>query len=588
MTKPLVSVILHSEHDVVTARQRARDTAALLGFDGQDQTRIATAVSEIARNAVTYARRGRAEFGLEENDGRPSLEVIIADEGPGIADLQSVLDGRYHSPTGMGLGILGARRLMDDFEIQSSAAGTRVLLRKYVPRGAEEPSPDKLARIAEAARRTPRDLLDELRLENQELLHAMEELRRRQEELNRLNTELEETNRGVVALYAELDERAEQLKRADQIKSRFLRHVSHEFRTPLTSIVGLTRFLLSQSDGPLAPEQQKQVTFVRKSAESLLELVNDLLDLARVEAGKTEVRPSRVQVGNLFGTLRGMMKPLLGNDAVSLVFEEPAGIPPLVTDESKLAQILRNFVSNALKFTECGEVRVSARMSEDGGNVIFAVSDTGIGIAPENLERIFLEFEQLENPIQKRVRGTGLGLSLAKKLAELLGGSVTVESTLGRGSTFYAAIPAAVQAAGSRLTNTVLIIDDEEVSRYLLRQSLALPAGQVVEAASGEEGVRRARHELPRAILLDLRMPGMTGFDVLKQLKADEATAAIPVVIVTSRSMTVEERSFLDQNADGILSKDFLTRPDAGEVIRQALSAAGVQLESEPAEAGKA
>jgi CheY-like chemotaxis protein len=307
-----------------------------------------------------------------------------------------------------------------------------------------------------------------------------------------------------------------------------------------------------------------------------------------VEAGKTEVRPVRLQVANLFGTLRGMMKPLLVNDAVNLIFEEPRGIPPLITDESKLAQILRNFVSNALKFTERGEVRVSARLSEDGTNIIFAVCDTGIGIAAEDLERIFHEFEQLDNPIQKRVRGTGLGLPLAKKLAELLGGRVTVESMPGRGSTFYATIPAVVQTPGSTLTNKVLIIDDEEVSRYLLRQSLALPAFQVIEASGGEEGLRRARQELPRAILLDLRMPGMTGFEVLKQLKADQGTAAIPVIIVTSRSMTVEERSFLDQNADGILSKDFLTGPDAGEVIRRVLLAAGVQLESEPAEAGKA
>lgn len=165
---------------------------------------------------------------------------------------------------------------------------------------------------------------------------------------------------------------------------------------------------------------------------------------------------------------------------------------------------------------------------------------------------------------------------------------MTVESALGRGSTFYASIPAVLQGTNAALTNKVLIVDDEEVSRYLLRQSMALPAFQVIEAAGGEEGLRRARQELPRAILLDLRMPGMTGFDVLKQLQADEATAAIPVIIVTSRSMTAEERSFLDQNADGILSKDFLTGPDAGDVIRRALTTAGVQLESEPADAGKA
>ena len=190
-------------------------------------------------------------------------------------------------------------------------------------------------------------------------MRTLDELRQRQEELARLNRELEDTNRGVVALYAELDERADHLRRADEVKTRFLSNMTHEFRTPLNSILALTRLLLDRVDGELTPEQERQVYFIRKSAENLSELVNDLLDLAKVEAGKIVVRPAEFEVRNLFGALRGMLRPLLLNTSVNLVFEEPDGIPPLHTDEGKVSQILRNFISNALKFTEQGEVRVS-------------------------------------------------------------------------------------------------------------------------------------------------------------------------------------------------------------------------------------
>ena len=576
---PVLSVLLHSEHDVVAARQRARDIAALLEFDHQDQTRIGTAVSEIARNAVNYARGGKVEIHVD--GGAPALVIVVSDAGPGIPDMKAVLEGRHESATGLGQGIPGARRLMDEFEIASSGKGTRVVLRKKLPRRAPVPSPERIAELArEIDSQPPRNLFDEIRHENQELLRAMEELRRRQDELNRLNCELEETNRGVVALYAELDDRAEQLKRADETKSRFLSHVSHEFRTPLNSILALSRLLLDQVDGPLAPEQQKQVSFIRQSAESLLEIVNDLLDLARVESGHIEVKPGEVHIASLFGTLRGMMRPLLTNEAVNLVFEDPSGMPPIVTDEAKLAQILRNFVSNALKFTERGEVRVKAAVSPDGASVVFSVADTGIGIPPADRERIFQEFVQIASPLQGKVKGTGLGLSVARKFADILGGSIDVLSEPGAGSTFAVTLPL-VYARGEAAAPArgVLIIDDEEISRYLLRQALGLPAALVFEAVNGVEGVAKARNQAPVAILLDLRMPEMDGFEVLRLLKADPVTRGIPVVIVTSRSVTASERAELEQGAAAVLSKDVLTRPESGATIRTVLSKVGVHLE---------
>jgi signal transduction histidine kinase len=425
MSTTILTLEIRYEQDVVLVRQRARQIAELIGFDAQDQTRIATAVSEIARNAFEYTGGGRVEFRVEGQSPQNVL-ISVRDKGPGIANLHDILDGQYTSITGTGLGILGAQRLMDQFQIESlPGQGTTVLMSKQLSRHAPELTPQRLAKIAdELVRRSPQNPFEEIQQQNQELLRALEELRNREEQLIQLNQELEDTNRGVVALYAELDEKAESLRRANDLKTRFLSNMSHEFRTPLNSIVSLSRLLLDHMDGDLTPEQEKQVTFLQKSAEGLLDLVNDLLDLAKVEAGKITVNPSRFEVSELFATLRGMMRPLLlPNSAVALVFEESIMIPTLYTDEGKVSQILRNFISNALKYTEQGEVRVSAVRAQD--QVIFSVADTGIGIAPEDQERIFEDYVQIDSHLQKRMKGTGLGLPLSYKLAELLGGSLS-------------------------------------------------------------------------------------------------------------------------------------------------------------------
>ncbi|QWV15753.1 sensor histidine kinase [Stutzerimonas zhaodongensis] len=270
------------------------------------------------------------------------------------------------------------------------------------------------------------DLVEQLRSEN-DLLRA----------------ELEETNQGVLALYAELDTQAGQLRQASDLKSRFLSYMSHEFRTPLGSIRSITRLLSDELDGPLSPEQHKQVSFINGAAGELSDMVDDLLDLAKIEAGRITISPAWFDMLDLFAALRGMFRPIVDANAVDLIFEEPRDMPRLYTDDKKLAQILRNFISNALKFTQNGEVRISA-CAEDEGEVRFAVTDTGIGI-PEDLHgNLFEDFVQIDTPLQKRLRGTGLGLSLCKRFAELLGGRVGVDSKPGVGSTFYVVIPVSV------------------------------------------------------------------------------------------------------------------------------------------------
>ena len=699
MSRALITVAIKHEDDVVGARQRARQIAALLGFDVTEQTRIATAVSEIARNAFVYAGGGRVEFAIEGATAPQLLLIGVSDKGKGIASLSEVLGGRYQSATGMGLGIVGARRLMDQFDIQSTAKGTTVSLKKMLPRRSRLLGPADLARIAERLASDPLVRpIDEVRLQNQELLRTLEELTSRQQELVRLNRELEDTNRGVVALYAELDERADHLRRADEIKTRFLSNMTHEFRTPVNSILALATLLSERLGTP--PDQKDEVYYIRQAGQQLSDIVNDLLDIAKVEAGKIDVRPAAFEVAGLFGALRGMLRPLLVNQSLSLIFEEPDGIPPLHTDESKVSQVLRNFISNALKYTERGHVRVTADLTADRTSVEFRVADTGIGIPERDLSRIFDEFVQIENPLQRRVKGTGLGLPLSKRLAELLGGTVSVDSTLGVGSTFTLTVPLIyrppVEAAeahidplppgavgvlvvedsdedvllceraleGSRysllrvrstagadrvLTTVtpgaiildihlhgddawgylaqlkrnpstalipvivlttiddrrkglalgadaysvkpvdarwllrtldtltakrrsvrVLTVEDEEATRFIIRQMLNDREHEVIEAATGGDGLSRAKDQSPDVILLDLRLTDMAGFDVFDRLRGDPTTSRVPVVVITSQRLTDDDLKRLSA-ADSVLSKAALTRESLRTAIAHAL-----------------
>jgi signal transduction histidine kinase len=430
------------EQDVVQARRQARELGGILGLDPQDQSRIATAVSEIARNAFEYAGGGTVEFFLDSAESPRMLLVRISDRGPGIKDLEAVLSGRYQSATGMGLGIVGARRLTDLFELTSSPAeGTRVLFGKRLPRRTIPPASLSISHITSRLSRSRHaDLVYEVREQNQELLRTLDQAQHRQLEIERLNRELEETNRGVVALYMELDERAQDLGRSADLKSRVLSDISHEVRTPLNAIINVTRLLLDRLDGDLTSEQERQVRMIRDSAKTVTDLVNDLLELARMEAGKTVARVVTFSAADVLAALRGMFRPLVTSDAVALVLDDVSNLPLLETDEGKLGQVLRNLISNALKFTEQGEIRVSAEL-RGSDSIAFSVSDTGIGIAEQDKERIFQEFLQIENPLQRRAHGTGLGLPLSRKLVAFLGGELLLQSRVGQGSTFTAIIP---------------------------------------------------------------------------------------------------------------------------------------------------
>lgn len=701
---PMTRLSLRTERDVVQARQRAREMAAELGLDNQDQIRFATATSEIARNAFRYASNGEVAFSIVLSP-RQSFEVTVTDSGKGIPHLDEVLNGRYRSITGLGMGIIGTKRLMDEFAIETSDSGTTVRMAKHLPllkstwteRAARE-----LNRNIEG--RAPKNPYQEIEQQNQELLKTLQELRSRQEELELLNRELEDTNRGVVALYAELDERADYLRRASELKTKFLSNVSHEFRTPLNSIISLARLLMDRIDGDLTAEQMKQIRYIESSARDLQEMVNDLLDLAKVEAGKIRIRPKRFEVHELFSALKGMLKPLLAdNTSVNLIFEDAPDLPELRTDEGKISQILRNLISNAIKFTPEGTVTVSVRMA-DSETVEFRVADTGIGIAPEHHDTIFKEFSQVENPLQERYRGTGLGLPLCRNLATLLGGTIWLNSELGKGSEFFVRIPAVyvgeaitsevedappapdfhrapvlileddletahlisaflresefqpilastlaqaevwtarhspaaivadvyfgddpswslldrlrekwpklpwistsvfdetaaanrwgadiflakplekevLLAELRRLTSltgirNILLVDDNEVARYILRDLLDFPWLNIHEVSSGSQALSSIAKNLPDGVILDLLMPDMSGFDILRHLRKEPSTADLPVLIYTSKVLSESEKAELESlNAPVIRKEDVSSRLSAKPFLSWTISA---------------
>ncbi|EYF06822.1 hybrid sensor histidine kinase/response regulator [Chondromyces apiculatus] len=390
------------------------------------------------------------------------------------------------------------------------------------------------------------------------------ELLRRHEELLRLGRELDDSNRGVVALHAELDEKQDSLRRASEVKARMVANVSHEFRTPLNSILGLSRLLLDRTDGELNEEQDKQLKFIRRAAETLSELVNDLLDLSKMEAGKVGLRIAKFDASDIFVALRGMLRPL-APEGVQLVIEDASALPKLDTDESKVAQVLRNFLSNALKFTERGEVRLRAHEGPSD-TIVFSVADTGIGIAPEDQHHVFEEFIQIDSPLQRKVKGTGLGLALCVKIGETLGGSVSLQSTVGKGSTFSLIIPRVhpeakaldeMVARSERLDPTrapVLVVEDDRQTLFLYEKYLEGSGFQVVPARSIEDARRAMERVRPSAVVLDIMLEGETSWNFLEELKANEATRDIPALVVTVTNREEKARAL---GADEFCVKPF-------------------------------
>jgi signal transduction histidine kinase/CheY-like chemotaxis protein len=538
MTSELARLDVRDVTGVYAARQVGRGLAAGLCLDRQDQIRVATALSEISRSAVTAGLTAVIAFGV--NDVDLVLSVTLDGEPP--AD-----------------GVAAAARLMD----QVDTDGRAVRMTKRRPPDAQ---PDLELVREQLAAVLPRSAMEELRRQNQDLIAALEDLKQQKDQLvllnselaetndgvmalySELSSELEQTNRGVVALYAELDEKSDRLRAASESKDRFWANVSHELRTPLNSIIGLTRLLAEPVPGSaLDPERRYQVDLIKTSAGTLLSLVKDLLDVAKAESGRLHTDPAQVNLHALFGRLRGLARPMAEGKPIEVVVDD-AGVPEaILTDEVALTSILRNLLSNGIKYTDRGEVRLSARVV--GPRLELTVVDTGIGIPAGLYEHVFEEFYQVPGI---RRGGTGLGLPYARRLARILGGDLALSSEPGAGTSVVLDLP-----NQTPVLRTVVVADDDASFRQLLKGLLTGMADRVIEAEDGEQALAVLNGNHADLVLADLRMPGVDGGTLLSRLPA-----SIPAILVTGAEVPLPAR------ASAMLRKDELTRERLEFTIR--------------------
>ncbi|WP_119460029.1 response regulator [Rhodospirillaceae bacterium SYSU D60014] len=379
-------------------------------------------------------------------------------------------------------------------------------------------------------------------------------------------TELKTRQAQLSELVASLAEARDEAMQATQAKSQFLANMSHELRTPLNAVIGIAEMLLEDAVDMGQDDLIEPLQRISRAGKHLLDLINDILDLSKIEAGKLELHPENLDVGTLIQEAAATVQPLAERNGNRLVIRCQDDIDGMYADLTRVRQIVLNLLSNACKFTENGSVTLEASrsMSETGDWITIAVSDTGIGMTDEHLGRLFQEFTQADSTTTRKYGGTGLGLVITRHLCQRMGGAIDVASRPGAGSTFTVRLPArqetqpatlsdavasahaeAVRAGGDKISgeagrrNTVLVIDDDATVRHLMQRFLVKEGFDVLTAKDGEEGLRLARAVNPTIITLDVLMPGMDGWRVIQEIKSDPQLAGIPVVMVT----IVDERN---------------------------------------------
>lgn len=423
----LITVAINAELDVVASRQRARQIAAMCGFRSQDQVKISTAVSELARNVFEYAGTGRVEFAVVEDTAPQILVIRVEDEGPGIDNLDILLAGGYRSPTGMGLGILGARRLMEECDITTAkGVGTIVLLKKSLPADAPLITPATIGRFgAQLAALPTNAMLSEVKQQNRELVDALAALQERQDELMALTLSLESTNQSMAQLNARLDEKALRLENADRRKDEFLAILSHELRGPL-SATGMAAQLLDVP--PVTEARAGQLgQVITRQVSHMARLVEDLLDVSRVSRGLVVLDKTPVDFCVIVRNAIEQVAPMLESKSHKLVLLLPS-VPCMIPgDRTRLVQVVANLVGNAARYTpEDGHITVC--LEADEGALTLTVEDDGIGLSPALLPYLFDLYVQAERSSSREKGGLGLGLALVKSLVEAHGGEVSAAS----------------------------------------------------------------------------------------------------------------------------------------------------------------
>jgi len=407
------------------------------------------------------------------------------------------------------------------------------------------------------------------------------ELQRRQleqvEAMNRvLERKVEERTQELTAANRKLEESNVQLQTTNRMKSQFLANMSHELRTPLNAIIGFSELLVADDRRALDPEQHEYLRDILSSGRHLLGLINDLLDLSKIEAGKMQLNYEPFHIEDVIESALVMIKPVAAGKRIEVSMSIEAELPALSADPAKVQQILHNLLSNAVKFTpEDGQVGVEARL-EDGAMAV-TISDTGIGIAEEDREKIFSEFLQLDGSYARKYQGTGLGLALVKRFVELHSGRVRLESAPGRGSRFTFVLPlheSLAEPAGpadpvladgaaaqdvceptASSARTILVVEDNPLNAKLVRRVLQDRGHRIVEARSGLEAMEKARAARPDLILMDLQLPDMDGLDATRSLKADPLTRLIPTVALTAHAMKGDDERARHAGCCGYIAK---------------------------------
>ena len=399
---------------------------------------------------------------------------------------------------------------------------------------------------------------------SEELAENNQELKAQQEELQAQGTELLKQTEELQAQNEELEQQRLAVEEATRLKSQFLSNMSHELRTPLNSVMALSRVLMMQAGDKLSEEESGYLEIIQRNGKNLLALINDILDLSKIEAGRMDLNPRSFALGHTLENIVESILPLAREKQIELIHEIPSDIPAIESDEIRVSQILQNLISNAVKFTDSGTVSVSVHTDQE--KIFVRVEDTGIGIEESDLPYIFDEFRQVDGSSARRHEGTGLGLTIAHKAARMLGGDLSAESTPGEGSAFTLELPLiwkgrpytheTVELSAPSVLKpkqkTILVVDDEPEMAKMITGYLEQEGYNTVAATSGKQALQVAARMQPFAITLDILMPEMDGWEVLQGLKSSPATRDIPVIVV---SVTEDRETGFALGAVGSVTK---------------------------------
>lgn len=616
-------IALASDEDVLLLRRRIKQLLRLAGIKENESTKFVTAVSEVARNALQYAKGGMAKINIINNAHSDSfIRTAISDEGPGIKDLDLILEGRYESKTGMGKGLRGASRLSDDFEIETSDVGTKVVLYKNIGFVTLERINDWAANNSFEA---SIDSLDEFKRQNRELMQALETA-------DTLRIALEDANRH---------------------RSNFLATMSHEIRTPMNAIVGITNIM---GRSKLSQEQHRLIDALRDAGESLLTIINDVLDLSKIDAGKLEVERTPFNPVQTAHMAVGLLIPGAEEKNISLkLLVDPESPETIIGDQMRFRQILLNLIGNSIKYSHNGEILVYLTRNPWNGSFRCCVCDTGIGMTITELNRAFEPFEQVK-PYDGHHGGTGLGLPIVKRLVELLEGSLWVESSKNHGTAFAvefpssdanlkshdapktfsvdneipdsvsmylkafgltpqekknielecrmndenslwlemygrkkpAVLPVMPSALASFLspgastpvneplrireefetpdaaqfkTAKLLVVEDHPINQFVMQTELLEHGFSVDIIGTGEDALNAIAENNYDLVLMDCQLPGIDGYEVTRRIRQLDNTqkSRIPIVALTAYAMQGDRQKCLSAGMDDYLSKPVMT-----------------------------